>query len=144
MDGTASSYPLFAENTASYVVSVVRMLGADGQRRLLPAGVGLNINYPAHTITRNGMMEKLAVKGTDVTYIDSASYLNFAYQQTSPGSGSYQLGVTPTSVPASSGSDRDALQHQYISVTPITADRTVVSRSSQAWSTVVRTLRRNS
>ncbi|SCG35647.1 5'/3'-nucleotidase SurE [Micromonospora halophytica] len=101
-----------AEYTSDVVAALARR-ARDGA--VLPAGLGLNINYPGTA----------AARGTSLTHVDPNSYLRFGFTNTTgaPGQpGTYALTLGgPTGTPEP-GSDWSALQADKVSITPIDAD----------------------
>jgi 5'-nucleotidase len=132
LSGGSAVYGLFSPVVADYTTRLVGALArkAGDHRDLLPDGVGLTVNYPTIAIDTdgNGSRETMVpAKGARVTSVDRANYINLAYAETAPKSMTYTFGATLNTDPPAKGSDREALHDGYVSITPITADRTARS-----------------
>jgi len=130
IDGkTAEQFVFLKDTVADYTSELVDKLARRSPgRALLPAGVGLNINYPGTDV----------VKGTTLTRQDPNSYIRFGFTNTTgdPGApGTYSLSLGgPTGEPAR-GSDWSALQAGWVSITPIDTDLTAIpsDRTGVGW-----------
>ena len=118
IDGSTAQSVAAKDAAAAYTVRLIAALAARGRRgRLLPDGVGLNVNYPAQTTP----------KKTVLTYQDPNSYFSWSYGNSTGAFG--QPGVynqvfgAPTAAP-SRGSDWEAITKGEISITPIDDDLT--------------------
>ncbi|MFF1631428.1 hypothetical protein, partial [Streptomyces sp. NPDC058272] len=83
--------------------------------RLLPAGIGLNVNHPV--IGRDGTG---TAQGTALTTQDPQPFLKADY--TDNGDGTWKVNVNVASQPAEKRGDVEALSADKISVTPISPD----------------------
>jgi 5'-nucleotidase len=133
IDGARAAYLPFSDNVADYAVDLIDTLidKADDGDALLPFGTALNVNYPA-ALDASGA--EIPAKGTRLTTVDRSTYLNVAYTKSAPVTPTpttpslYELAFTPNATPGAPGSDREALAEGYVSVSPISADRTTKAK----------------
>jgi 5'-nucleotidase len=130
--GGSAVYGLFSPVVADYTTRVVGALAkrAGDHGELLPDGIALSINYPTIAVDSdgNGSRETMVpAKGARVTSVERSNYINLAYSETAVGSMTYTFGATVNTEPAAKGSDREALHDGYISIAPISADRSAKS-----------------
>ncbi|MEV7416760.1 5'/3'-nucleotidase SurE [Streptomyces sp. NPDC089919] len=102
--------------TDDFAVKLIDRLRAraDGGR-LLPAGVGLNVNHPVVGADGTG-----TARGVSLTTQDPQLGLDATY--TDAGDGTWQVGVALVPAPARPGGDVAAVGADRISITPISAD----------------------
>ncbi|MEU6671367.1 hypothetical protein [Streptomyces sp. NPDC046727] len=112
--------------TDDFVVELVDRLrdrARDG--RLLPAGVGLNVNHPVLGADGTG-----PARGAEVTTQDPRPVL--AYDYTGNGDGTWKVGVGVVDTPVRPGSDIAAVTAGRISVSPITPAGTRTASTTPA------------
>lgn len=100
-----------ADEAAEYTVDLVAAL-ADHKRSLGP-GIALNVNYPA-----------ASAKGAKLTTVDPKPYITLSYAPVPGQDGTFALALVPSTGSPTDGSDWDALQDGFVSITPVRADPT--------------------
>ncbi|MFC7265086.1 5'/3'-nucleotidase SurE [Streptomyces lutosisoli] len=99
--------------TSDFTVKLIeRLQGRAKFGRLLPEGVGLNVNHPV--IGKDGTG---TAQGTALTTQDPQPFLKADY--TDNGDGTWKVTVNVASQPAQKGGDVEALSANKVSVTPI-------------------------
>jgi 5'-nucleotidase len=124
---------------ASYVVDLIGRLEARSRGgRLMPRGVGLNINYPlveGPADPATGEHRLAAPKGTRATTIQGGAFLvpDFTPDNGEAGSpGTYTMGYGAVDTSADSGSDIRAVADGYVSVSALSDDHDV-DGGTQGW-----------
>ncbi|MBT2422479.1 5'/3'-nucleotidase SurE [Streptomyces sp. ISL-22] len=99
--------------TNDFTVKVIERLQAQANNgRLLPEGVGLNINHPVV-----GPDGKGTASGASLTEQDPQPVLKADY--TDSGDGTWKVNVRVVSAPAQKGGDVEAIRADKVSITPI-------------------------
>ena len=116
VSGTARYFPSAAE----FVVRLVAALQADGTFLLLPAGVTLNVNYPARV--------SADVLGVRFTRQGRSTLYSLVY--TRQGDSAVSMAFAPNKAAETvADADTTALREGYVSVTPLDGDWTTASNS---------------
>ncbi|MFJ8950378.1 5'/3'-nucleotidase SurE [Streptomyces sp. NPDC102381] len=124
---------LAARPAASYVVDLIERLKARSRddSRLMPRGIGLNINYPlveGPTDPTTGDPRLATPKGTEPTTIQGGAFLvpDFTPDNDNPGSpGTYTMGYGTVDTSADAGSDIKAITDDYVSMSALQDDHDV-------------------
>ncbi|MEV3992631.1 5'/3'-nucleotidase SurE [Streptomyces sp. NPDC049837] len=99
--------------TNDFTVKLIERLRAKAQNgRLLPEGVGLNLNHPVVGTDGTGTARGAAVTTQDPQPVLKADY-------TDSGDGTWKVNVTVVSTPAQKGGDVEAISADKVSITPI-------------------------
>jgi 5'/3'-nucleotidase SurE len=102
--------------TSDFTVGLIDRLRAHAKSgRLLPEGVGLNVNYPV--IGADG---KGTARGTSVTIQDPQPFLKADF--TDSGDGTWKVSVNVVPRQAARGGDVEAVGDEEVSITPIAAN----------------------
>ncbi|MEU7071374.1 5'/3'-nucleotidase SurE [Streptomyces narbonensis] len=102
--------------TNDFTVKLIERLRAqDRNGRLLPAGVGLNVNHPVVGADGKGI-----ARGASVTTQDPQAGLSAEY--TDVGDGTWKVGVSLVPAPDQRGGDVEAVRADRVSVAPISPD----------------------
>lgn len=118
IDGSGAQSVAAKDDAAAYAADLVAALARRARGGdVLPAGIGLNVNYPGATTPT----------GARITRQDTSSYLRWGYTNTTGAQGApgqYALSFAPPLAAPARGSDWEALRAGKVSITPIDADRT--------------------
>lgn len=128
---------LAADSTAAYTVELVEQLqGAKQDGKLMPDGVGLNVNYPVvpgPVDPDTGQPDRVfEPKGTKATTIAGGLVFDPDYRPVSGKGGqpgTYTIGVR-ISTPEGEGTDVKAIQDGFVSVSAMEADHDVDGATS--------------
>ncbi|CAM5669698.1 5'/3'-nucleotidase SurE [Streptomyces narbonensis] len=102
--------------TNDFTVKLIERLRAQARNgRLLPAGVGLNVNHPVVGADGKGI-----ARGASVTTQDPQPGL--AAEYTDVGDGTWKVGVSLVPAPDQRGGDVEAVRADRVSVAPISPD----------------------
>lgn len=125
IDGTAEQSVARRGEVARYAAELVRALAKRARGgALLPAGIGLNVNYPGAK----------RVRGASLTALDPRSYMDIGYANTTGALGApglYRATPGASKAAPARGSDWHALRQGRISITPIEADLTAGGRAAR-------------
>jgi len=112
IDSLATGAPeAAADEAAAYAVGLVETLAEHPDR--LDPGEALNVNYPSAPAV-----------GTKLTTVDPQPYIELHYKPVPGQQGTYQVAFAPSAETPTTGSDWDALQDGYVSITPVSVDPT--------------------
>ncbi|MFJ7983890.1 5'/3'-nucleotidase SurE [Streptomyces sp. NPDC096351] len=102
--------------TNDFTVKLIdRLRARAGNGRLLPAGVGLNVNHPVVGADGRGTARGAAVTSQDPQPVLAATY-------TDAGDGTWKVGVALAPAPNRRGGDAEAVTADRVSIAPISPD----------------------
>ncbi|MEV6999013.1 5'/3'-nucleotidase SurE [Streptomyces sp. NPDC093982] len=102
--------------TSDFTVKLIdRLEDRAKSGRLLPVGVGLNVNHPVIGTDGTG-----TARGTALTTQDPQQFLKADY--TDNGDGTWKVNVNVVQQPAAKGGDVEAVTAQKVSITPVSPD----------------------
>ncbi|MFF3467931.1 5'/3'-nucleotidase SurE [Streptomyces sp. NPDC001984] len=129
-----------AKGSADYVADLIsRLQNRTRDGKLMPQGVGLNVNLPVRPGPIDPATGKpgsvLPPKGAKATTLDTGLAINFDYQPVSgqtSGPGIYSVVPKLSQTRAPQGTDVRTVEDGYASLTPLEADRDV-DNATERW-----------